>query len=238
MTLLTGRMPKKLVGIIGGMGPQATADLFSKIIKLSPAQKDQEHIHIIIDNFAQIPDRTGFLLGGGENPLPYLLNSAKRLKNAGAEILAMPCNTAHYFLPQIQKEIGIPFISIIESAAAELKEKFPKAQNVVLLASLGTKKTQIYDKILIKNGFNLLNLDAELDGEIMTAIYDGVKKGKTDEFIPAFENTVNKIIFKYKPDIFISACTEIPILMEKIVCEIPAIDATSALAAAVVKAAY
>ncbi|HDH63258.1 MAG TPA: amino acid racemase, partial [Firmicutes bacterium] len=93
----------KTVGIIGGMGPEATLDLFYKIIKNTPAKKDQEHIHLIIDNYPQIPDRTQFILGKGENPLPYLLRSANLLENAGVDAICMPCNTAHFFVDDIRK---------------------------------------------------------------------------------------------------------------------------------------
>ena len=92
----------KTLGIIGGMGPAATLDLFHKILKATPAKRDQDHIHIIIDNFPQIPDRTAFLLGKGENPLPYILKSVRTLEEANVDVLCMPRNTAHYFVEDIR----------------------------------------------------------------------------------------------------------------------------------------
>ena len=88
----------KTVGIIGGMGTLATIDLFNKIVLETNAKSDDEHLHILIDNNAQIPDRTNFILGNGENPTNELIKSAKNLEKIGADFLAIPCNTAHYFL--------------------------------------------------------------------------------------------------------------------------------------------
>ena len=92
----------KIIGIIGGMGPAATIDLYKKIVENTPAEKDQEHIHVIIDSYPQIEDRTEYILYGGKNPAPRLIESAKRLESAGADALIMPCNTAHYFAKDIE----------------------------------------------------------------------------------------------------------------------------------------
>ena len=90
------------MGIVGRMGPEATLDLLYKIIRATPADKDQDHIHIVIDNFPQIPDRTAFLLGQGENPLPYILKSVRTLEETNVDVLCMPRNTAHYFVEDIR----------------------------------------------------------------------------------------------------------------------------------------
>ncbi len=101
-------MNKKVIGIIGGMGPLATADLFKKIVINTKANTDQEHIKILIDNNTDIPDRTDAIINGGKNPLPQMLKSAVLLWAMGAQILLMPCNTAHYFISQIQKTLISP----------------------------------------------------------------------------------------------------------------------------------
>ncbi|MDR2860839.1 MAG: amino acid racemase [Elusimicrobiota bacterium] len=226
---------EKILGIIGGMGSEAASDLFSKIIKLTPVKKDQDHIHIIIDNYPQIPDRTDFIFGKGEDPKEYLLRSAKFLEKSGADALLMACNTAHYFLPILMKEVKIPFISIIESAVNELKSSLPFAKNIAVLSTTGTKKSKIYDNALLQNGYNVLEISQDIQEEIMSAVYDGVKKGQTENFVDMFQKTIDKISDTLKPDVFICACTEIPILMNFIVPKIEVIDATSALAKAAVK---
>ena len=98
-------MKEKVIGVLGGMGPEATIDLFQKIVKLTPAKKDQEHIRIIIDNNPKIPDRTKAILYNGENPLPELVKTAQNLERAGADFIIIACNTAHYYFHKIQKEL-------------------------------------------------------------------------------------------------------------------------------------
>jgi len=88
---------EKVVGILGGMGPEATVDLFMKIIKATPAKKDQDHLRIMIDNNPKIPDRTLAILGRGKSPLKQLQETLHNLERAGAEVIAIPCNTAHYY---------------------------------------------------------------------------------------------------------------------------------------------
>ena len=107
---------KKTIGIIGGMGPLATADLFTRIINLTDAQKDAEHIHILIDNNPHIPDRTSAILHGTESPLPYLIESANRLKSAGADFLIIPCITSHGFYDELVKNGPVITYSHLEIA--------------------------------------------------------------------------------------------------------------------------
>lgn len=221
----------KVLGILGGMGPEATVDLFSKIVKLTPAQKDQDHIHILIDNYPQIPDRTGFILRGGENPAPYLIEGARRLEKAGADALLMPCNTAHYFIPEISKHINIPFISMVDSAVDTLKKDYPGAKKIIPISTTGTKATRIYEDALIKAGYTLIDLPEGVMDKIMYAIYEGVKKGKTDDVVDLFQETLISIA-GFNPDALIAACTEIPILMQYVTSPVPIIDATESLAKA------
>ena len=105
---------KKTVGILGGMGPLATADLFRKIITHTRAETDQEHIPVLIDSNTAIPDRTAALLYGGADPMPEMIRSAKRLEAAGADVLVMPCNTAHGYLDRLARQVRIPFLNMID----------------------------------------------------------------------------------------------------------------------------
>lgn len=137
-------MSEKVIGILGGMGPEATIDLFYKIIKLTPAEKDQDHLRIIIDNNPKIPDRIAAILGKGEDPLPVLQETARNLEKAGADFIIIPCNTAHYFLSSIQESIKIPILNMIEETAKETQKRIPQIQKVGLLASIGVYETKIY----------------------------------------------------------------------------------------------
>ena len=106
-------MEKKIIGILGGMGPLATADLFQKIILHTRAETDQQHLHVIVDSNTNIPDRTAALLHGSADPTPELVKSARRLADAGAEVLIMPCNTAHNFHAAVQAAVDIPVLHMI-----------------------------------------------------------------------------------------------------------------------------
>ena len=103
---------KKTIGILGGMGPLATADLFEKITLLTKAETDRDHIRVYIDSNTNIPDRTAAILNGGADPVPEMADALKHLEQCGADCVIMPCNTAHYFLPRLQAMTKLPFLSI------------------------------------------------------------------------------------------------------------------------------
>ncbi|MBC7196238.1 MAG: amino acid racemase, partial [Deferribacterales bacterium] len=183
----------KRLGIIGGMGPEATSDLFLKIIKNTPAKKDQEHIPIVIDNFPQIPDRTAFLKGLGESPLPYLLESIRRLEKCNVDYLCMPCNTAHYFLDELRKTTKIPFISIVESTLESLVKSKKSYNKIGLMATDGTFIGKIYHRVFEKEGVNIVNFNTSIQQAIMDSIYT-LKCGKKDEAVKLFIEVFSKII--------------------------------------------
>jgi len=114
----------KVIGILGGMGPEATCDLFHKIIRVTPRfkpiRRDQDHLRVIVDSNPLIPDRTAAILEGGEDPVPQLQETARNLERAGAGLIAMPCNTAHYFWDQVQAAVGIPVLHMMEEVARAL----------------------------------------------------------------------------------------------------------------------
>lgn len=223
----------KTIGIIGGMGPLATIDLYEKITFNTKAEKDQDHIHIIIDSYPQIEDRTAYILHGGKNPKDKLIESAKRLENAGADALIMPCNTAHFFAKDIEKEVSIPLIHIVKSTAEVIKNKYPKANKIGLIATTGTLKSGVYANILKDYGYHIIELDERLENDIMDCIYKGVKAGKTEEYVPLFQKCVDKIT-DMGADVLIAGCTEIPILVPHIKSKIPVVDATLELALAAI----
>jgi aspartate racemase len=127
-------MREKIIGIIGGMGPEATLDLYRRIIENTPARVDQDHIHVIIDSNPKIPDRTSAILSGGENPTTALCETARNLEKAGADFLIMPCNSAHMFLKEFQNCVKIPFLSIVDETIHTLLEAVPDVKCIGLLA--------------------------------------------------------------------------------------------------------
>lgn len=216
----------KTIGIIGGMGPLATIDLYNKMVSLTPAKCDQDHIHVIIDSFPQIEDRTKFILQGGTSPLSKLVQSAKRLKQAGCEAIIMPCNTAHFFAPDVEKQAEVNILYITKIAVEAIKQRYPEAKDIAVIATSGTKKGEVYDKILKEQNLNSVSFTKEQQDALMDCIYKGVKAGKTDEYVDIFNKTLSGI----KADVYIAACTEIPMFLPTLDRPYKFIDATLELA--------
>ncbi|WP_439328334.1 aspartate/glutamate racemase family protein [Lonepinella sp. BR2357] len=220
----------KRVGIIGGMGPLASADLYLKIIQATHANSDQENIPLIIDNFPQIEDRTAFILGSGENPVTKLIESATRLKKADCQAFAMACNTAHYFSQEVVNAVDLPIIHIAEVTVKHILQQHQSARKVAVLATTGTKKARIYDQPLEQVGLISVPLSEDIQMTLMDCIYKGVKAGKIEDYVNIFETLVNQI----EADIFIAGCTEIPLFLPLIQSDKTFIDPTLELAKAIV----
>ena len=201
---------KKTVGIIGGMGPGATALLFQKLIDHTDAKVDADHIHIVIDNRPSIPDRTSAILKGENTPAKYICESGKKLEGYGAELIAIPCNTSHYFYPYIQSQLGIPVIHMLEETAKECK--MLGFDTVGVLATTGTKKTEIYDRALEKYGIKAIYPDQEGQELLMSLIYDYVKAGKMAESSLFLEQL--KKMSVQGAQAFVLGCTELPMVFQ------------------------
>lgn len=143
----------KLVGIIGGMGPLATIDLYKKVVFLTNAKSDQENIPLIIDNNTLIPDRTAYILGAKEDPFAELLKSAKRLKQSGCDAFCMACNTAHFFTDRLVERSGLPILHITKITVNAIKKEYKNVKKVAVLSTIGTQKAGIYDNELKKTAF-------------------------------------------------------------------------------------
>jgi len=149
-------MTDRVIGIIGGMGPEATVDFYREIIRLTPAQKDQDHIPVLIYSNPRIPERTQAILHGGEDPTPYLIDAARILERAGAGILAIPCNTAHYFLPRVRPAVKIPILDMIEETFLRTRAEVGDIKAVGLLATTGTVESGVYRNIFTRHGVSIL----------------------------------------------------------------------------------
>ena len=168
----------KTIGIIGGMGPLATYDLAEKILNNTVASCDQDNIPVLIDCNTRIADRTAAILHGGADPRPEMKKSAKRLEEAGADVLIMACNTAHYFYDSVCEGINIPVLHMPRLTAQLLLKKGVKKAGV--LATDGTCQSGVYGKALEEEGIELVYPSSEKQGIIMSLIYDHVKAGKMD----------------------------------------------------------
>lgn len=166
---------KKAIGIVGGMGPKATLDMFEKLLDHTDAHSDAEHIRVYIDCHTGIPDRTRAILEGGESPVPYIVESAKKLADCGADFLLIPCNTSHYFYDEIVASSPIPVMHMIRETAKSVKQTGVTC--VGLLATDGTLRSGVYQRELESQGITVLCPSEEGQQEVMRLIYDGVKAG-------------------------------------------------------------
>jgi aspartate racemase len=201
----------KTIGLIGGMGPLATTDLYEKIISLTDAHKDQEHIHVIIDSNTEIPDRTTAILHHSEDPVFPIVRSAINLENSGCDVLIMACNTAHYYYDVIKKFVHIPFINMITETASEAKKRGYK--KCALLATDGTCQTGIYDKEFEKQNIELIKPNIDDQKAVMELIYDGVKAGNKDLDTSKFLASMDHLKSQ-GAQAFILGCTELPVAVD------------------------
>ncbi len=199
---------KKTIGIIGGMGPAATVDLFHLIVENTSASCDQEHIHILIDCNTLIPDRTSAIINGTESPIKELRLSADRLVEAGADFLILPCNTAHYYIDEIREGISVPVIDMIEETARFVKQS--GCSSAIILCTEGTRKTGVYTDRFMKQGIQTVYPDSELQEEVNRIIYEGVKNGRTDYDVSKFNKLLGDLEQKTE-SLTVLGCTELPI---------------------------
>ena len=225
---------KKTIGILGGMGPLATADLFQKIVLLTKADTDREHIRVYIDSNANIPDRTAAILSGGEDPVPEMASALRHLEACGADCIIMPCNTAHYFLPRLQAMTKIPFLSILTAASEACKAQFP-GKTVGILATRGTLAANLYQEALVQAGVPYLVPDAPAQDALMRVIYDGVKAGKGPDSYRADFLTVLEQMSAGGAEVFLLGCTELPLAAEALNIALPTVDPTAELAKAAIR---
>lgn len=168
---------KKVLGIIGGVGPLATMLIGEMIVRRTKATKDQEHVHTIIDNDTSIPDRTAYILDNSkENPVPYLARDAKKLAEYGAGVICIPCNTAHSFYEELQQASSVPVIHMIRETAKRAKEL--GASRVGILATDGTLKSGVYQAALEEQGLIPAVPQLDIQKQVMSVIYDYVKAGR------------------------------------------------------------
>ncbi len=169
---------KARLGILGGMGPQATQIFYQRILDRTDADCDQEHLPTLIFSDTEMPDRTAAILSGeGEQVYHRLLEDSRLLEREGCTAIAIPCNTSHYFVDALQKELSTPIIHMIRETCKALAERGCK--RVGILATDGTIQTQLYQKECAVQGFVGVAPDEDTQKLVMSIIYDEIKKGET-----------------------------------------------------------
>lgn len=215
----TEKLPKPFkLGLIGGLGPAATVDLYDKIVKATPAKNDQEHFKVVIEQNPQIDDRTACLLNGGPDPTIAMYNCAKRLERDGCDYIIIPCNTAHAFLPRMLRHLNVPFIDMQQTMLDEIKAKFGDNARVGLMATSGTIATGIYSKKAEKMGMMMYTPDEDHQQSVMKAIYGpkGAKAGyTTGECYDDLYRGAEYLVKTYDCNVLILGCTELPLIFHE-----------------------
>ena len=205
-------MKEKIVGIIGGMGPEATVDLMQRVIKATPALDDADHIRMIVDNNPKIPSRIKALLEGiGESPGPCMADMARKLEAWGADFLVIPCNTAHYYYSDVKSAVQIPVLHMIELTASLVAQDNQGIKTVGIMATTATLKTGLYSKALGRNGISVVYPPEDLQNRLMDAIKT-IKAGNYGKPEVETLKAAAESLVAEKAQALILACTELSII--------------------------
>lgn len=219
------------VGIIGGMGPYATLAFIQNILANTPAQKDWDHLRTIIDNNPKIPSRTRAFLFNEESPVAMIAQSANGLKEAGADFVVLPCNSAHYFLPSVRKYTNIEFLDMIDAACDEIEVQ--GARRVGIIGGEVTVKAGLYEQRLGPRGISVLQVSDNEQGIVREIIEDGKLNSVTDRTREKLQSILESLK-KNGADTIVLACTELPMVMPGIPVNCGIVDSLDVLAKAVV----
>ena len=197
------------LGVIGGLGPMATAYFLELIVAMTDAKRDQEHPEIIVMNIPSIPDRTAYILGkSSQNPVIPMVSLGKQMKELGVSVIATPCITAHYFHEQLQQGIELPMIHAIRATATTMKDA--GIRRVGLMATDGTVQSGIFQLEVEKAGMEMILPSPASQAKVMSIIYDYVKAGITPD-MSLFED-VQQELFESGAEVIVLGCTELSLL--------------------------
>jgi aspartate racemase len=224
-----------VVGVLGGMGPEATVDLMARVIALTPAQDDADHIHMLINNNPKVPSRIKAIIEGiGASPVPSLIDMAKGLEQQGADYLAMPCNTAHYYYSDIAQSVNIPFINLLEITVAAVRMENASVKKVGLLASSALQITRLYEPVFQTFDITVLYPRADIQSELMNLITEIKAKRQTDASLRSMELAANSLI-NQGADHLVVACTELSLITDRLPTNKGHTDAADVLAREIVR---
>jgi aspartate racemase len=225
----------KTVGILGGMGPYATLSFFEKILKLTPAKKDWDHLHLIIDNNPHIPSRSRYYLYGESSPVQKMMESCKRLQAYPVDFIVIPCNSASIFIQEIQAQINIPILNIIEITVKALTKKFSSPCSVAVFGGVITYGNRTYEPFLKKSGFAYYHHSSVIQKNVEKLIEKIKLNSPRDEIESDFSILISHFHQEHQVDAVILGCTEFGLISNKY--DIPLIDSNHELALYTVEAA-
>ncbi|AHD03555.1 aspartate/glutamate racemase family protein [Leisingera methylohalidivorans] len=224
-------MTRRVVGVLGGMGPEATILLQQRLLQKIEARDDADHLPLLIDMNPQVPSRIAHLIEGrGENPGPVLAGMAQRLETAGATALAMPCNTAHHYAPFITAAATVPFLDMVALSVAVARQNLPQGAKVGILASPAVKMAGVFDEPLKEAGLSAL-WPADAD-RMLTAIKQIKVNGPTPDALGILTDAATELT-RCDADMLFVACSEFSLMAEELVAQVPIVDTVDVLATAI-----
>jgi aspartate racemase len=232
-------MGEKIIGVVGGMGPEATLDLYAEILRATPAQKDQDHLRVIIDSNPKVPDRTAAMIGEGEDPVPAMAMSCRAVQRAGADFVIIPCISAHHFLDELQQQIDLPILSAFDMVAEHLLNRYPEVKTAGLLATSGTIDGGRFGGRLADYGIATVVPDTDNQAAVMKVIYK--IKASQDPAVRA-QCKANLVaaatqVVEQGAQGIIAGCTEIPLALKQEDLPVPFFNSLEILATAAVNKA-
>jgi len=228
---------EKIVGIIGGMGPEATVDFMRRLIAATPAQDDRDHLHVLADNNSKIPSRIAALIEGtGEDPTPVLCRMAQGLEAQGADFLVIPCNTAHHYLPAIARSVRIPLLDMVELSVKKLLTAGTKPRRIGVLATPAVRLVGLYSERMERAGLQAL-FPAPLDEAALLAVIKAVKAGQFNEAHRKDYARIAKGLADVGAEALLMACTELSIIGPPDGVTAPVIDTLDVLVQATIATA-
>lgn len=220
---------KQKLGIIGGLGPAASAFFYNRITEHTVASCDQEHLDILLFSHATIPDRTAAIESGDDEELLRLLDEdLKTLETLGAANIAIPCNTSHYFYEQMQSCVSVPIINMIHESVRYAVETRSNVKKIGIMATDGTIETKLYHKECEAFGITPYQPSKERQQDVMSLIYDEIKSGKEAD-TSKFERVMEEFISN-GCDVVLLACTELSVYAETHTVPSICLDAMDVLA--------
>jgi aspartate racemase len=211
------------------MGPEATIDFMADVLKLTGAGRDQDHIHLIVDQNPKVPNRQEAIRSGRDDVGPALAAMARRLQEAGADFLVMPCNSAHAFEDSIRDATAVPFVSIIEVCVQALREACAGGKRIALMATDGLVATGLYQRALQSAGFEVLLPDVPEQERLMALIHR-IKGGDKQRDVARTLAELGRSLTDRGAEAVLAACTEIPLVLEAAELPVPLVSSTTALA--------
>jgi aspartate racemase len=203
---------EKVVGVIGGMGPEATVEFMRRLIAATPAADDADHLHVIVDNNPKVPSRIKALIdGNGEDPTPVLVEMAQKLETAGADFLTVPCNTAHFYLPAIRQAVCIPVLDVVDATIAKLRALETKSTRIGLLASPAVRLVGLFATRLAHAGYGVM-FPGEANESKLFAIIRSIKAGKALPLMQHDYDAIARGLIEGGADALLVACTELSLL--------------------------